>query len=88
MVATKPAAAGTIRLGDLTVNRMAFGAMRVVGLPDIWGEARSRRGQKKLSRRAIELGVNFVDVYAARYGEVIPEGLDLGCAPWQAVSQL
>ena len=33
---TPAAAAGTVRLGDLAVNRMAFGAMRVCG-PDIWG---------------------------------------------------
>jgi hypothetical protein len=36
---TPAAAAGTVRLGDLTVNRMGFGAMRVCG-PDIWGRRR------------------------------------------------
>jgi pyridoxine 4-dehydrogenase len=70
----KPAAtAGTIRLGELTVNRLAFGAMRVTG-PDVWGEPRDREAAKKLLRRAAELGVNFFDT-ADSYGPNVSEEL-------------
>lgn len=68
----KPAsAAGTIRLGDLTVNRMALGAMRVTG-PDVWGEPRDRAAAIGLLKRAIELGVNFFDT-ADSYGPGVSE---------------
>ncbi len=68
----KPAAAaGTLRLGDLTVNRMAFGAMRVAG-PDIWGEPKDRAAMKKVLVRAHELGHNFFDT-ADSYGPDVSE---------------
>jgi aryl-alcohol dehydrogenase-like predicted oxidoreductase len=68
----KPAAAaGTLRLGELTVNRMAFGAMRVAG-PDIWGEPRDRPTMHKLLKRAYELGHNFFDT-ADSYGPDVSE---------------
>ena len=71
-VANKPAAAaGTLRLGDLTVNRMAFGAMRVAG-PDIWGEPKDRAGMRKVLTRAFELGHNFIDT-ADSYGPDVSE---------------
>jgi len=70
----KPAAAaGTLRLGDLTVNRMAFGAMRVAG-PDIWGEPKDRAAMRKLLVRAFELGHNFFDT-ADSYGPNVSESL-------------
>lgn len=70
----KPAAAaGTLKLGDLTVNRMAFGAMRVAG-PDIWGEPRDRAAARKVIQRAFELGHNFVDT-ADSYGPEVSENL-------------
>jgi pyridoxine 4-dehydrogenase len=70
----KPAAAaGTLKLGDLTVNRMAFGAMRVAG-PDIWGEPRDRATARKVIQRAFELGHNFVDT-ADSYGPDVSENL-------------
>ena len=70
--ANRPAAAaGTLRLGDLTVNRMAFGAMRVAG-PDIWGEPKDRAGMRKLLVRALELGHNFFDT-ADSYGPDVSE---------------
>lgn len=70
----KPAAAaGTLRLGDLTVNRMAFGAMRVAG-PDIWGEPRDRAAMRKLLARAFELGHTFFDT-ADSYGPDVSETL-------------
>jgi len=70
--ATPPAAAaGTLRLGDLTVNRLAFGAMRVAG-PDIWGEPKDRAAMRKLLLRAFELGHNFFDT-ADSYGPDVSE---------------
>jgi len=69
---TQPAAAaGTLRLGDLTVNRLAFGAMRVAG-PDIWGEPKDRAAMRRLLARAFELGHNFFDT-ADSYGPDVSE---------------
>lgn len=63
-----PAAqSGTITLGgDLTVNRMGFGAMRITG-SGIWGPPADVKGAIATLRRAIELGVNFIDT-ADSYG--------------------
>ena len=70
----KPAAAaGTTGLGELTVNRLGFGAMRVAG-PDIWGEPKDRAAMKKLLARAYELGHNFFDT-ADSYGPDVSENL-------------
>lgn len=66
-------AAGTIRLGDLTVCRMGFGAMRVCG-PDIWGPPRDRAHAHAVLRRAFELGCNFFDT-ADSYGPEVDETL-------------
>ena len=69
---TQPAAAaGTLKLGDLTVNRLAFGAMRVAG-PDIWGEPKDRAAMRRLLARAFELGHNFFDT-ADSYGPDVSE---------------
>jgi aryl-alcohol dehydrogenase-like predicted oxidoreductase len=72
---TKPAiAAGTIDLGgDLTVNRLGFGAMRITG-PGIWGEPPDRQEAKAVLRRAVDLGVNFIDT-ADSYGPEVSEVL-------------
>jgi len=68
------AAAGTIGIGgDLTVNRMGFGAMRVTG-KGIWGEPPSREDARATLRRAVELGVNFIDT-ADSYGPEVSETL-------------
>ena len=68
----KPAAAaGTLRLGDLTVNRMAFGAMRVAGAY-VWGRPHDSPDMKKLLVRAYELGHNFFDT-ADSYGPDVSE---------------
>jgi aryl-alcohol dehydrogenase-like predicted oxidoreductase len=78
--AAKPAAAaGRIRLGDLTVNRLGFGAMRVAGLPHIWGEPKDRAAMRRLLVRAFDLGHDFFDT-ADSYGpgvseEIIAEAL-------------
>ena len=72
--AMKPAAAaGTLRLGDLTVNRLGFGAMRIAG-PDVWGEPKDRAAMKKLIVRAFELGHDFIDT-ADSYGPDVSERL-------------
>src|SRR5439155_17476860 len=46
--------------GDLLVNRLGFGAMRLTG-EGIWGWPPDRENAKKVLRRALELGVNFID---------------------------
>jgi len=67
-------AAGTIDVGgDLTVNRLGFGAMRITG-PGIWGPPADRDEAKAVLRRAIELGVNFIDT-ADSYGPHVSEEL-------------
>src|SRR3954463_12689782 len=63
----------TIRVADLTVNRLGFGAMRVLG-PNVWGEPADRAGAVRLFRRAVELGVNFFDT-AESYGPQTDETL-------------
>jgi len=66
--------AGTIDVGgDLTVNRLGFGAMRITG-DGIWGEPADRDEAKAVLRRAIELGVNFIDT-ADSYGPHVSEEL-------------
>ena len=68
------AAAGTMRLGgDLTVARLGFGAMRLTG-PGIWGDPPDREAAKRLLRRAVELGVTFIDT-ADAYGPGVSETL-------------
>jgi len=59
--------------GDLTVNRLGFGAMRITG-PGIWGEPADRAGALATLRRLPELGVNFIDT-ADSYGPDISEEL-------------
>jgi pyridoxine 4-dehydrogenase len=68
------AAAGTISIGgDLTVNRMGFGAMRITG-EGIWGPPKDPERAKDALRKAVELGVNFVDT-ADSYGPDVSEEL-------------
>lgn len=70
--AAKPAhAAGIVRLGDATVQRMGFGAMRVTG-PGVWGPPPEREAAKALLRRALDLGVDFLDT-ADSYGPQVSE---------------
>jgi len=71
----KPATrAGTIAIGgDLHVNRMGYGAMRITG-PGIMGPPADRDEAIRVLRRAIELGVNFIDT-ADSYGPYISEEL-------------
>ena len=68
------AQAGTIDLGgDLTVNRLGFGAMRITG-DGIWGPPTNIDDAKAVLRRAVELGVNFIDT-ADSYGPHVSEEL-------------
>jgi pyridoxine 4-dehydrogenase len=68
-----PAAqAGQYRIGgELTINRLGFGAMRITG-KGVWGPPRDREEAIRVLRRAIELGINFVDT-ADSYGPAVSE---------------
>jgi pyridoxine 4-dehydrogenase len=67
-------AAGMISIGgDLTVNRLGFGAMRITG-HGIWGPPQDRDRAMAALRRAVELGVNFIDT-ADSYGPEVSESL-------------
>jgi aryl-alcohol dehydrogenase-like predicted oxidoreductase len=59
--------------GDLEVNRLGFGAMRLTG-PGIWGEPKDAGEARRVLKRAVELGVNFVDT-ADSYGPAVSERL-------------
>ena len=68
------AAAGTIDVGgDLTVNRLGFGAMRITG-QGVWGDPPDHGQAIATLRRAVELGVNFIDT-ADSYGPEVSENL-------------
>jgi pyridoxine 4-dehydrogenase len=59
--------------GDLPVNRLGFGAMQLTG-PGIWGPPRDHDEAIRVLRRAVELGVNFIDT-ADSYGPYVSEEL-------------
>jgi pyridoxine 4-dehydrogenase len=65
--------AGTVNLGDLSVNRLGFGAMRITG-DGIWGEPKDHEAAIAVLKRAVELGVNFIDT-ADAYGPEVSERL-------------
>ena len=68
------AAAGTLKIGgDLTVNRMGFGAMRLTG-DGIWGQPKDPAEARQVLKRSLELGVNFIDT-ADAYGPNVDEEL-------------
>src|SRR5688500_5887682 len=60
-------------IADMEVNRLGFGAMRVVG-EGVWGEPRDRDRSLAVLRRAVELGVNLIDT-ADSYGPEVSEEL-------------
>jgi pyridoxine 4-dehydrogenase len=80
--------AGTVQSGDLTINRMAFGTMRLPG-PEVWGDPADPQEARRVLQRAVALGVNYLDT-AAYYGPLVsdrlivealypyPEGLVIG----------
>src|SRR2546428_13873378 len=78
-----------MKLGELSVNRIGFGAMRVIDNGSIWGEPSDRAKALKGLRRALELGVNFFDTaesYGPHTSEILiaealhpyPEGFVIG----------
>lgn len=78
MSATTPvpnaAASGTFKIGgDLEVRRLGFGAMRITG-KGIWGDPKDPAEARRVLKRAIELGVNFIDT-ADSYGPGVSERL-------------
>lgn len=73
-VGATAADAGVLAIGsDLVVNRFGFGAMRITG-QGAWGEPPDRAGAIGVLRRAVELGINFIDT-ADAYGPFISEQL-------------
>jgi aryl-alcohol dehydrogenase-like predicted oxidoreductase len=67
-------ASGIFKLGgDLPVNRLGFGAMRITG-EGVWGEPKDANSAKKVLKRAVEIGVNFIDTSDA-YGPEVSERL-------------
>jgi pyridoxine 4-dehydrogenase len=74
MTAPSAAPGGTFDIGgDLTVNRLGFGAMRITG-KGVWGEPDDRAEALRVLRRLPELGVNFIDT-ADSYGPFVSEDL-------------
>jgi pyridoxine 4-dehydrogenase len=73
-MSTKADAAGTLDVGgDLTVNRLGFGAMRITG-QGIWGDPPDHATALATLRKVVELGVNFIDT-ADSYGPHVSESL-------------
>src|SRR3982751_3803054 len=62
-----------MKVGDLQVNRLGYGAMRVCG-PSVWGPPKDRAHALAVLRRAYELGCNFFDT-ADSYGPYVDEEL-------------
>ena len=74
MSSTLPAhASGTFTIGERTVHRLGFGSMRLTG-PGIWGEPIDRDQCVAVVRRAVELGVDFIDT-ADSYGPAVSEDI-------------
>jgi pyridoxine 4-dehydrogenase len=66
-------ASGTFRIGgDLTVNRLGYGAMQLTG-PGVWGPPRDPDEAVRVLRRAVDLGVNLIDT-ADSYGPFVADG--------------
>jgi pyridoxine 4-dehydrogenase len=59
-------ASGTVRIGEITVHRLGYGSMQLTG-PGIWGDPADRPEAIRVLRRAVELGVDFIDT-ADSYG--------------------
>lgn len=73
MTTINAAASGQFTLGDITVNRLGYGAMRIVG-EGIWGEPADKQSCLETLRRLPEIGVNFIDT-ADSYGPDVSEEL-------------
>jgi len=66
-------APATLRLGDLDVQRLGYGAMRLPG-KDVWGEPDDPDRARQVLRRAVDLGINFIDT-ASFYGPLVANRL-------------
>jgi len=66
-------ASGTIDLGGKTVHRLGYGAMRITG-DGVWGPPKDHDEAVRVLRRAVELGVTFIDT-ADSYGPYVSEDL-------------
>src|SRR5258708_970502 len=74
MTSIGSAQSGTFKIGgDITINRLGFGAMRITG-PGIWGEPEDRPEAFRVLKRLPEIGVNFIDT-ADSYGPCVSEEL-------------
>ncbi|HET8843273.1 MAG TPA: aldo/keto reductase, partial [Ktedonobacteraceae bacterium] len=65
--------AGTVSLGEAVISRMAFGTMQLPG-PGVWGEPRNPHEARRVLRRAVELGINYLDT-ASFYGPLVSDRL-------------
>ena len=70
---TNASLSGQFNIGDISINRLGYGAMRITG-PGIWGEPEDREECLRTLRRLPELGINFIDT-ADSYGPDISEEL-------------
>lgn len=67
-------ASGQFKIGgNLTINRLGYGAMRITG-PGVYGEPEDRDGAIRVLKRTLELGINFIDT-ADCYGPFVSEEL-------------
>jgi pyridoxine 4-dehydrogenase len=72
--ANRPASAsGTVRIGDIAVHRLGYGSMQLTG-PGVWGDPPDKQEAIRVLRRAVDLGVEFVDT-ADSYGPYSAEEL-------------
>jgi pyridoxine 4-dehydrogenase len=82
MTKNETRSAGKLALGgDLTVGRLGFGAMRLCG-PGVWGEPEDPGNAERVLRRAVELGVDFVDTADAYGPEVVERGISSALYPY------
>ena len=70
---THASASGRFSVGDISINRLGFGAMRITG-PGVWGPPKDRAEALRVLRRLPELGVDFIDT-ADSYGPAVSEEL-------------
>jgi aryl-alcohol dehydrogenase-like predicted oxidoreductase len=73
MTSTNASASGEFTIGDITINRLGYGAMRITG-PGVWGPPADRNSALATLRRLPQIGVNFVDT-ADSYGPDVSEEL-------------
>jgi pyridoxine 4-dehydrogenase len=73
MISIGASASGQFRIGELTINRLGYGAMRITG-PGVWGPPPDKLAALATLRRLPELGVNFIDT-ADSYGPDVSEEL-------------